>query len=446
MHTGSRAVVVSVLVAIAIVAAAGVGAAEMEEPLGDGELYWEGTIVYADDFAPGADEAALYTQDGQHVRNISLDGGDLTIDTGGLLGEYYVTAPGADRVSFEIVEQVIGVGVDVSRATDGPPYVTAEVTISTNRGSAVMQVTGFDDFTEYVEGDVETVDGETLEVEQRGTFTVTLDHLAGDTVTIRASDSETDTLGNEIFDVPPITHPPEADVVTAERGGKYWAGDILAFGSATTHEFYRIETVAGEGVAEQQTATDGRLYVNTSGYSAGAYRVLNESGGELTRFDVDVQELDATVDGETLRLESNRDGYNATITVSNESANVTGQVLADVDGETGSIGALGAEEELAVATERLAPGNYTIEIHTESGVNTSVTFSVAEETPTPTATATATPTATETTTGTPTATDGSPEPATTSQAETATSTPGFGVVATIVAIVALVAGVKASRE
>lgn len=453
MLSRSRVVALTLAVTIALAAGAGVVAAQSEEPLEDGQIYWEGTTVVADGFAADGTEAALYTAGGSHVRNITLDGGDLELSTDDLQGEYYVTAPGADRVNFEVIEVQVEVGVSVSRTASGPPYVTAEVTVSSNR-DAVMRVTGFDNLAEYAEGDGERVDENTLEVERGAQFTVELDHLAGEQESIRAEDPQTGAARSNIFEIPEITHPPEdGTIVTAERGGEYWAGDTLAFQNATTHEFYRVETVSGEEVVEQQAATDGHLYVNTTGYQAGAYRVLNESDDELTRFGVSVQELDATVDGEALLLESNRDGYNATVSVSNDSTNVTAQVFANINGTTGSLEALGTEEEIALKTGGLAPGEYTVDIRADGGANTSTTFTVAEETPTPTPTETATETATPTPTQTATdAPDDTPSPTETpsdtgtqSPSVTGTSTPGFGMMAALVGVLMGVMA-KAHRE
>lgn len=426
------AIGLAVLVTVGVVP--GVAAAQLEEPLEDGHIYWQGTLISADGFAPDAEEAELYRQSGDHVRNITLDDGDLELDTNGLQGEYYVTAPSVDRVRFEIVEQVVDVNVEVSRTTEGPPYVVADVGISTNRGDAVLRVSGFDEFADYVDGEVERIDDDTLRVGMNAEFTVELDHLAGSDATISAEDPVTGAYGNEIYEVPPITQPPRVDAVAAERGGEYWAGDVLAFESATTHEFYRVETVSGEQVAEKQAATNGRLYVNTSGYSGGAYRVLNESGDELTRFGVDVQELNATVEGKTLLLKSNRGGYNATITISNNSTYLTSQVFPDANGQEKSLTSVENEKQIALATDRLAPGEYVIQITTEATVNATATFSVAEETPTRTETPTPTSTATATTTSTPIPTGSEAVAESPTASKTKTSAPGFGVTVALVAV------------
>lgn len=433
----------------------GIGAAQSsEEPLRDGSTYWAGTTLVAEDFAPDAGEAELYEGDGTLVRSIALNGGDLQIDTTDLRGGYYVTAPGVDRVRFEIAEQQLGLDVSVTRTAGGPPYVVAEVSVSSNRGGTEIHVSAFDDFADYVNGDVERVNDDTVAVEQSGGFTVGLDHLAGEDTTISAEDPDTGVYENDIFDIPPITPPPgNAQPVTAERGGEYWAGDTLAFESATIHEFYSVETVSGQEVATQQAATDGSLYVNTTGYEAGAYRILNDSGAELTRFGVDVQELSASIEAETLLLESNRDGYNATISVSNASTNVTAEVFNRTNGTTASFEALDGEAQIPLRTDHLNPGQYTVYVESESGVNASTSFTIAQPTPTPTPTPTATPTATSTSTatssptltstaterGSPTMTNvpteiptGSPTPS----SETETTSPGFGVLISLVVIVA----------
>ncbi len=451
MPSKYRSIAIVSLLVIGLIASSGVGTAEMEEPLEDGHLYWQGTTIVADGFAPNADEAELYTRSGDHVRNITLSGGALSIDTDDLQGRYYVTAPGVDQVTFEVVIQEVGVDASVTRTADGPPYVTAEVSISSNRAATVLHISGFESFAEYVEGDGERIDEDTIKIDgTNGEFTVELDHHAGDKETIKAEDIDTGVIGLEIFEVPPITHPPESvTTVSAERGGQYWAGDVLAFKSATTHDYYRVETISGDRVTKQQAAVDGRLYVNTTGYESNTYRVLhNESGEELTRFSISVQQLNASVANGALILESNREGYSATITISNESTDVTPQVLPNAENQTELVNSLGNKEELNLSTDGLAPGEYEIEIHADGDVNASTTFTVSKQTPTPTETPEVTSSPTETTTDAPTATDASPDTATSATPVTNTTGPGFSTSTAIVAILVVVGSMvaKAARD
>jgi len=450
----------SVLVAVLLVGclAMPAGIAAADEELDDRGLYWQGTTLVKADYASNASEAALYTADGEHVRNISLDDGDLEIDTSNLLGKYYVTAPGASKIEFEVIVQQIRVSVTNLRLEENPLRAVVDVTVTTNRYDVELHVStkNVDDFSSRVSGEVEAVDDETARLTGNtgGAFTYDLRGLGPGEYTLFADDADRDDGSLENFRVNETVAPPTGgEQVTAERGGTYWRPNVLVFENAAEDRIYHIETLDGERVGSQLSTTSGNLYVGTSGLDPGVYRVLSASNGsELTRFSLEVHELSATIDGGVVTIVSNRAGYDASLRIANDSTNVTGDVLQEANGDTVTRTDLAESEEIALFTESLAPGKYTVYLQaTDSRASAVANFTVEEPTPTPTATPTATPTPspTPTATASPTAADQvgtdevfteTPSTSTTEATTTDISTPGFGPVVTVLVLVTTAIG------
>ncbi|WP_430503489.1 PGF-CTERM sorting domain-containing protein [Haloparvum sp. PAK95] len=439
--------VIAILAASLLVAAgAGVAVAwSDEQPLTDGEFYWQGQTIVASNFS-SADEAALYTESGSHVRNITLENGDLEIDTSELKGQYYVTTPDREQISFEVAIQTIGVSVSVTRSTEDPPYLTATVTVSTNRGGTpAIYIYGTDNLADRLVGENgNVINGSTVAVEgTNGEITIALDDLAGGEEAIRARDPESGTGGIDIFDIPQITHPPDSYDGIVGRGETVWQGETVAV-NVTAHDRYGLEQLDGEHIMTKQAATDGRLYVNTTDVEPGIYRVLeNKSGNEVTRFRVKQQTLEATVDveEETIRVESDRKEYTATVRIANDSGNVTARAVPKSEGDWMTLNA-SESAVLQLNLSVLAPGEYTVHVTVDDApVTATSSFTIAEpETATPTETETETPetTVTQSSTATEsiTATDTSPtETATATNAKT----PGFGIEIALAALLASVA-------
>ncbi|MEE6210863.1 PGF-CTERM sorting domain-containing protein [Salarchaeum sp. III] len=427
--------------------------------LEEGQTYWSGTIITKQDYAPNASTAELYTSSGEKIRDIALSDGDLSIRTDGLRGEYYVTAPNATRIGFEVVKESIRLEITELQLSEDPLQPIASVNIDTNRGGATLYVTGpGDNFPSRVSGAGERVDADTIRVGFEASFTTSLAGLDADKYSFTATDRELGVTEVNIFRLNETVLPPSLapGVATVSRGDDYWRPTVLKIPETSPNTIYRVETLDGEVVERQLSTTAGTLYLGTSDWDAGVYRVLSNQS-EVTRFSLQVQSLSATSSGDVVTVSSNHETYQLQVRVSNGSHNVTEQVFPNASAPVLERPA-GTATKLELQTDAVSPGEYTVFLSSmNSSARTSVNVSVAAEQTTTQTTQTTTAT-TPTTSTTTTATTTTTAAASTSPPETTTTTrttgttpgsssggaPGFGVPMALVALV--LASVLLSRQ
>lgn len=449
-------VITALLVASLAVFPAASAASPPEAPLEDGNLYWQGSTIVATDYAPDANQASLYTEAGEHVRNISLQAGDLTITTNDLSGEYYVTAPGAPRTTFEVIKERIDVDVTQYRIHGNSQRTTVHVEVSSNRQGTNIQIdaSGISDLAARASGDITRVTAGTVAGDRETEFTVDLTGLEPGEYLLEVSDTELDVTEFATIKLNKSLLPPTSGThVGVERGGAYWRPTTLAVDGVDANTIYKVEALDGSPVRHQQSSTQGTLYVDTQGFDGGIYRVLTSNGTEVTRFQVNVQTLSASVADGSLQLESNRANYSAYVTVSNSSTTVTKQALPDrpIENGTARLEGLSSATAIGLNTSALAAGDYSVFVRVPVGnVSAGTSFSVASTSSSADIEfTTVSPTTTQSTAGpstpapsnttTPSTTDSLDQQAGTSTTgESGAPSPGFGVV------VALLAGVLAS--
>ena len=451
MNTSSRIPFLAIAVAgliFVLIAVPGIADAQtLESSLEDGGAYWEGTIITEENYAPDSEEASIYDQGGSHVTNISLNNGTLEIDSTEIgVGEFYVIAPDAPRRNFEIVEQEIHIATHQSRRSVGPPFITGDIDVSTNRGTAELAVSGVDDLT-ITEGDFERINDDTIKIGHTGTVQVSLDALAGQTVSIQAKDSETGVTETKIIDIPTITQPPKnaEDSIEMDHGDFAWVGELLKFDGPQIHQRYYIETVSGERIITKQTAVDGSLYINTSSHDSGIYRILNNSSGEeFARYELKKQKLNVEINTfdttAEISINSNRENYSTKLQLINESgANLTNQSFDSVSNPFYTFRETDGTETFSV--KNLESGRYNLTVRvTDLEVQETESFEIDARNPTTTLQTTNSKTQKEpstSNTGVPTKTKTIiTETEETETQTTRTDVPGFGITEVLIAIFA----------
>lgn len=236
------------------------------------------------------------------------------------------------------------------------------------------------------------------------------------------------------------------DAVPAADGGVFWIGQDLAFRVDGDTEYVlhsESDTFGALGGASHER------YLNTTSLEPGMYTVERPDGHVVYRFRLTVQSATASVAGESIGVESNRDSYDAVLSAPNVT---TEQLLSAVPAATERDGRvvltdLSSDANVELNREALPVGNHTLTLSvpdTGAGTNATVSVSDSWENTTPTTESgnpavdpeTATQTATATPTANPTTTPTS-EPA--SESPTTTDAPGFGPVAALIAVFGLVA-------
>ena len=427
-----------------------------EAPLDSNVLFWQGTVIVAHQYAPNASEASLYTKGGQHVRNISTQSdGTIRIQTSSLDGDYYVNAPGAEKTRFEILPENIRTTTPRVTIQGTPPHAVAILSIGSNRGGQTLHVSSsIPNFPSRVT-DATKVDGNTANIGSGGAVTINLGGLNPGEYVLEITNANTGVDGYATITLNKTAHPPTnaGNAASVARGGDYWTPTPLHLNGVNASSIYKIEALDGSPVQHQLSTTQGSLYISTTDMDGGIYRVLTPNGSEVTRFQVNVQTLSASVSDDSLQLESNKGNYTALIEVSNSTGSVTDRVLdASVVNGTARITGVSSAAAIGLNTSALSGGDYSVFVSvagtdassgTTFTVDSSSSQSLEFESQNTTTTTTGTPTTQE-----PTVSETTREPTTNTTApvtpgETSGGAPGFGI---LVGVLAVLGGVALGRQ
>lgn len=224
-----------------------------------------------------------------------------------------------------------------------------------------------------------------------------------------------------------------------------WRGQPLAFRVDGDADYVLR---ADNGTALGRFAPrDHTVYLTTRNLSGGMYTLERPGGHVVYRFTLASQTLSATEEGDSVRVTSNRRGWDLVVEAANLSRETLSAAFPEAVERGGRVVVLdvGSTAEVAVNERDLPAGNHTLTLRAvDTGVTTTVTVHVPTvESGADAATGTAheaavpgTKTPSPTPSPTPVASNAGeePEPSSTEPSETAASSPGLDVSAALVAL------------
>ncbi|GGL30640.1 hypothetical protein GCM10009037_12950 [Halarchaeum grantii] len=445
------------LLLVGVTAALLAGPAVAADPVEatNGTTYDHGTIIAVD--VSTNESHVLRNADGAFVAEFAAENGTVLIDTGALRNGDYTLRNGDGATVFafgvdgaptttttttanttddtddggETVALEDGAthdaGVTLTRDVAGEEYV-----LRTGDGAFVRQLAADGGTVAFDTGDL---DGPYRLVDADGTVVAsfTVDGVDETTTTTPTTTTADERAGSE-------ADAPLDRTVDAEDGGVYWRGLTLRFdveGDATLR--------TGDGAfVRQLAADDGHVTLETASLDVGDYRL---TATDAAAFSVARQSLDATGSEGTLTVTSNRADYPLVLrsdALTTDELHALVPASAVRDGRV-LVGDVGANATLDLDASALASGSYDLTaIAGDTGVRDDATVTLAASAPasgeansTATApgengasetTTTSTTTSATTTTNATTTTDG------TGGGTTVGDSPGFGLVAGVLAL------------
>lgn len=426
-------------------------AADESRHLTNNGEYYQGTVVTHANYGPPNSNVTIYeARSDTPIMNLTLnESGGLTLDTDTLpaanpFDQYVVDGPNSDDILFSIYYEDHNATQTKTYLADNPPETRIVVDVNVENSHQIpitlhISTPNNYGFSDRVLSEHATrVDYDRVVIDPQGPpIVINYSDLPPSRTRLHIDNPLTGEHTNLPinYDANYTTPILQTQPVSVERGGEYWRPSTLVATGLTPNQTYTVETLEGNQVYQHATTTNGQLYIDTTGFDSGIYRILHNNT-EATRFELRVQTINATATTDELVLKSNRPNYDATIRVYNDTRNLTTTALEGASENHTKVTNLTTNTKVNLNTSSFAPGNYTISIQSsDSNTSTTASFSVTTTTTTTTTTNSISASSTQSTTtpDTKTSTQHSETTTTTSKTTTASS-PGFGAIAALVGL------------
>lgn len=302
--------------------AAGLGAvgpaAAADRTLEDGQTYWQGNVITAENATAPNESLYINASDtGQTAQTLTADNnGNITVDTATLDGTYNLTnSTGVTLFTFEIAVQILDVDYTSLQLAYGGELKEVVLDIDSNRGSFELELSS------------DAWDGNRTVTAHGGEeITLNASNLPDGPHTIHGQVSDTTaefTVTVDVSNPPSFTYvfpesSPEYPNDTREfvDGRSYWQGQNVVWDSGVPGLEYQIRDTSGNLILERATNETGHGVFDTSGL-VGTYDLINTSSGdtvgsitvEQQRVMLDMAAADNTLtegDETTLSVSTNR--------------------------------------------------------------------------------------------------------------------------------------------